>query len=235
MLKLTDIHVNYGSVQALKGVTIEIPQGKIVTLLGANGAGKSTLLKTISRLVEIKQGNYEFQDQIINKKSPNYIVKNQIIHCPENRRIFPELTVEENLQIGAYLRKDKEKIKKDRDKVLSYFPRLSERMSQHAGTLSGGEQQMLAIGRSLMGDPKILLLDEPSLGLAPNLVRSIFDIIRKINEEEGLTILLVEQNAHLALEVADYAYILENGIIQLSGESKDLKTDDKVRELYLGA
>ncbi|MGJ9457805.1 ABC transporter ATP-binding protein [Oceanobacillus sp. CF4.6] len=235
MLKLTDIHVNYGSVQALKGVTIEVPQGKIVTLLGANGAGKSTLLKTISRLVEIKQGNYEFQDQIINKKSPNYIVKNQIIHCPENRRIFPELTVEENLQIGAYLRKDKEQIKKDRDKVLSYFPRLSERMSQHAGTLSGGEQQMLAIGRSLMGDPKILLLDEPSLGLAPNLVRSIFDIIKKINEEDGLTILLVEQNAHLALEVADYAYILENGIIQLSGESKDLKKNDKVRELYLGA
>lgn len=235
MLKLTDIHVNYGSVQALKGVSLEVEEGKIITLLGANGAGKSTTLKTISRLVNIQKGTYELNGKSVNTQSPSYIVKNQIIHCPENRRVFPELTVEENLQIGAYMRKDKEQVEKDLEKVLTYFPRLSERMSQFAGTLSGGEQQMLAIGRSLMGNPKVLLLDEPSLGLAPNLVREIFNIVKKINKDDGITVLLVEQNAHLALEIADYAYILENGKIQLAGEAGELKTNDRVRQLYLGA
>lgn len=235
MLKLTDIHVNYGSVQALKGVSLEVEEGKIITLLGANGAGKSTTLKTISRLVNIKKGNYELYGKSVNNQSPSYIVKNQIIHCPENRRVFPELTVEENLQIGAYMRKDKVQIEQDLEKVLTYFPRLSERMSQYAGTLSGGEQQMLAIGRSLMGNPKVLLLDEPSLGLAPNLVREIFNIVKKINKDDGITILLVEQNAHLALEIADYAYILENGKIQLAGNTEELKKNDRVRQLYLGA
>lgn len=235
MLKLTDIHVNYGSVQALKGITLEIEEGKIITLLGANGAGKSTTLKTISRIIDIKQGTYELNGKNVNNAPPSYIVKNQIIHCPENRRVFPELTVEENLQIGSYMRKDKAKVKQDLERVLSYFPRLSERMSQFAGTLSGGEQQMLAIGRSLMGDPKVLLLDEPSLGLAPNLVREIFRIVKKINEDDGITVLLVEQNAHLALGIADYAYILENGKIQLAGEAAELRSNDRVRQLYLGA
>lgn len=227
--------MNYGSVQALKGVSLEVEEGKIITLLGANGAGKSTTLKTISRLVNIQKGTYELNGKSVNTQSPSYIVKNQIIHCPENRRVFPELTVEENLQIGAYMRKDKEQVEKDLEKVLTYFPRLSERMSQFAGTLSGGEQQMLAIGRSLMGNPKVLLLDEPSLGLAPNLVREIFNIVKKINKDDGITVLLVEQNAHLALEIADYAYILENGKIQLAGEAGELKTNDRVRQLYLGA
>jgi len=233
LLKLINVHVYYGSVHALKGITLDVSAGNIVALLGANGAGKSTTLKVISRLVNVKKGNYELDGRSVVKESPAYIVKNQVIHCPENRRVFPELTVEENLRIGSYVRKDK-KIKQDLERVLSYFPRLEERMEQFAGTLSGGEQQMLAIGRALMGNPKLLLLDEPSLGLAPNLVREIFSIIKKINEE-GISILLVEQNAHLALETADYAYILENGIIQLQGSAAELKENDEVRQLYLGA
>ncbi|WP_158736412.1 ABC transporter ATP-binding protein [Alteribacillus sp. YIM 98480] len=233
MLKLMDVHVYYGSIQALDGVSLEVPKGDIVTLLGANGAGKSTTLKAISRLVNIKRGTYELNGKTVNKQSPHSIVKKQVIHCPENRRVFPELTVEENLRVGAYIRKDN-KLKQDLDRVLSYFPRLGERMDQFAGTLSGGEQQMLAIGRALMGDPKILLLDEPSLGLAPNLVREIFEIIKQINEE-GISILLVEQNAHLALETAKYAYILENGKIELQGSTEELKENDQVRQLYLGA
>ncbi len=228
-----DVHVYYGSIQALDGVSLEVPKGDIVTLLGANGAGKSTTLKAISRLVNIKRGTYELNGKTVNKQSPHSIVKKQVIHCPENRRVFPELTVEENLRVGAYIRKDN-KLKQDLDRVLSYFPRLGERMDQFAGTLSGGEQQMLAIGRALMGDPKILLLDEPSLGLAPNLVREIFEIIKQINEE-GISILLVEQNAHLALETAKYAYILENGKIELQGSTEELKENDQVRQLYLGA
>jgi branched-chain amino acid transport system ATP-binding protein len=233
MLKLNDVHVYYGSVQALKGISLEVSEGEIVTLLGANGAGKSTTLKAISRLVNIKKGSYELNGKSMIKESPSYIVKNQIIHCPENRRVFPELTVEENLRIGSYVRKDNN-IKQDLDRVLSYFPRLGERMGQFAGTLSGGEQQMLAIGRALMGNPKVLLLDEPSLGLAPNLVREIFDIIRTINKE-GISILLVEQNANLALATASYAYILGNGKIELQGSAEDLKENDEVRQLYLGA
>lgn len=234
MLKLDNVHVHYGSVHALKGITLEIPKGEIVTLLGANGAGKSTTLKAISRLVNITKGNYFIDGEVVNKKSPNYIVKNQIIHCPENRRIFPELTVEDNLRIGSYVRKDHNKIKQDLEMVLTYFPRLGERMSQIAGTLSGGEQQMLAIGRALMGSPRLLLLDEPSLGLAPTIVREIFEIIKQINKE-GISILLVEQNASLALDTASYGYILKNGELQLEGSTADLKENDQVRELYLGA
>lgn len=233
MLKLTDVHVYYGYVHALKGITLEVSEGDVVALLGANGAGKSTTLKAISRLVNIRKGEYDLYGKSVIKESPSKIVKNQVIHCPENRRVFPELTVEENLRIGSYVRKDR-RIQQDLERVLSYFPRLEERMGQLAGTLSGGEQQMLAIGRSLMGDPKILLLDEPSLGLAPNLVREIFAIIKRINEE-GITVLLVEQNAHLALETANYAYILENGRMRLEGTSRELKENDEVRQLYLGA
>ena len=233
MLKLTDVHVYYGYVHALKGITLEVSEGDVVALLGANGAGKSTTLKAISRLVNIRKGDYHLYGKSVIKESPSKIVKNQVIHCPENRRVFPELTVEENLRIGSYVRKDR-RIQQDLERVLSYFPRLEERMGQLAGTLSGGEQQMLAIGRSLMGDPKILLLDEPSLGLAPNLVREIFAIIKRINEE-GITVLLVEQNAHLALETANYAYILENGRMRLEGTSRELKENDEVRQLYFGA
>jgi branched-chain amino acid transport system ATP-binding protein len=234
LLKLSDIHVDYGHIHALRGVSIEIPKGKVVALLGANGAGKSTTLKTISRLLNPKRGSFELEGESMLKKSPNDIVKKGIIHCPENRRVFPLLTVEENLRIGSFVRKDKDQINADMEKVFTYFPRLKERLQQFAGTLSGGEQQMLAIARSLMGSPQVLLLDEPSLGLAPNLVRDIFQIIERINEE-GTSILLVEQNAHLALAISDYAYVLENGRVALEGESEKLKENDEIRHLYLGA
>lgn len=233
MLKLTDVNVFYGYVQALKDVSIEINEGEIITLLGANGAGKSTTLKVISRLVNMKSGEYELFGKSLAKRSPHHIVENKVIHCPENRRVFPELTVEENLRIGSYVRKD-EGIQKDFNQVLEYFPRLKERLKQLAGTLSGGEQQMLAMGRALMGDPKILLLDEPSLGLAPTIVREIFDIIQQINKE-GISVLLVEQNVNLALDTADYGYILKNGQIQLHGKTEVLQENDEVKKLYLGA
>ncbi|WP_216829842.1 ABC transporter ATP-binding protein [Alkalihalobacterium elongatum] len=232
MLQLTNVHAYYGHVHALRGVSLKVPEGKIISLLGGNGAGKSTTLNVISRLVQPKEGNFELQGQSMNKKSASEMVKNGVIQCPENRRVFPLLTVEENLKIGAFQRKDKN-IKSDMEKVFSYFPRLKERVQQKAGTLSGGEQQMLAIGRSLMGKPKVLLLDEPSLGIAPKLVREIFKIIKEINKE-GTAILLVEQNAHMAMEISDYSYILENGHVALEGDSKELKTNDEVRKLYLG-
>ncbi|WP_078428234.1 ABC transporter ATP-binding protein [Alkalihalobacterium alkalinitrilicum] len=232
MLQLTNVHAFYGYVHALRGVSLEVPEGKIISLLGGNGAGKSTTLNVISRLVQPKEGNFELQGQSMIKKSASEMVKQGVIQCPENRRVFPLLTVEENLKIGAFQRKDKN-IKSDMEKVFSYFPRLKERVQQKAGTLSGGEQQMLAIGRSLMGKPKVLLLDEPSLGIAPILVREIFKIIKEINKE-GTAILLVEQNAHMAMEISDYSYILENGRVALEGESKELKTNDEVRKLYLG-
>ncbi|MED4601903.1 ABC transporter ATP-binding protein [Paenibacillus validus] len=233
MLKLHDIHVYYGHVHALKGISLEIPQGKIISLLGANGAGKSTTLKMISRLIPPKQGSYDLESESMLKKTPSDLVKRGVIHCPENRRLFPLLTVEENLRIGSFTRKDK-KVAADLEKVFAYFPRLKERLNQYAGTLSGGEQQMLAIARALMGNPKILLLDEPSLGLAPNIIRDIFQIIMRINEE-GTMILLVEQNVHLALEISHYTYVLENGRIALEGESRHIKENDKIRQLYLGA
>ncbi|MBO8173562.1 MAG: ABC transporter ATP-binding protein [Bacillaceae bacterium] len=233
MLKLTDIHSYYGHVHALRGVSIELKKGSIVSLLGANGAGKSTTLKVISRLINPKQGVYEYQQGSMLRTSPGDVVKKGIIHCPEGRRVFPLLSVEENLRIGAYQVKDRDQIKQGMERAFHYFPRLKERMHQKAGTLSGGEQQMLAIGRALMGQPKVLLLDEPSLGIAPLLVKEIFNIIQSINRE-GITILLVEQNARKALEISDYAYVLENGEVALEGESEALRDNDRVRQLYLG-
>jgi len=232
VLVLEQISVYYGHVHALKNVSLKVTPGQIVALLGANGAGKTTTLKTISRLVTPRQGRYELNGESMLRKKPSDIVRRRILHCPENRRIYPLFTVEENLKIGAYTRKDRQ-VKADMERVLAIFPRLKERLNQLAGTLSGGEQQMLAIGRALMGAPQILLLDEPSLGLAPNIVQEIFRIIKQINEE-GTSILLVEQNAHMALEIAHYAYVLENGRIALEGEPEKLKNNDEVRKLYLG-
>lgn len=232
MLQLTDIHTYYGHVHALKGVTLTVQEGAIVSLLGANGAGKTTTLNTISRLIEPQKGSYKLSNESMLKKNASQVVKSGVVQCPENRRVFPLFTVEENLLIGSYTRRDK-KVKQDMERVFTMFPRLKERIKQKAGTLSGGEQQMLAIGRSLMGNPKVLLLDEPSLGIAPILVREIFEIIQTINKE-GISILLVEQNAHMALEISDYAYVLENGRIALSGKSEDMKKNDDIRKLYLG-
>lgn len=232
MLKLTNIHVYYGQIHALRGITFEVPKGKIVSILGANGAGKSTTLKTISKLLQPKQGDYELEGESMLKTSASGIVKRGVIHCPEGRRVFPDMTVEENLKIGAYL-VHPSKYKNNIERVFSYFPRLKERVKQKSGTLSGGEQQMLAIGRSLMSNPKILLLDEPSLGIAPILVKELFRIIQEINKE-GTAVLLVEQNAYMALDISHYAYVLENGHIALHGPASELKQNDEIRQLYLG-
>lgn len=233
MLKVQDINVFYGNIQALKGVSLEINQGEIVTLIGANGAGKSTLLKTISGLLKPKQGEIIYESQSIAGKAVQSIVKRGISHVPEGRRVFANMSVEENLQLGAYLRKDKEGIKKDMKLVYELFPRLLERQKQLSGTLSGGEQQMLAMGRALMAKPKLLLLDEPSMGLAPLLVKQIFNIIEEINKT-GTTILLVEQNANVALSIADRAYVVETGRIVLSGNAKELTESEEVKKAYLG-
>ncbi|WP_218029540.1 ABC transporter ATP-binding protein [Aneurinibacillus danicus] len=233
MLKLENIFASYGNIEALRNMSLEIPEGSIITLLGANGAGKTTTLKVISGVVKPKFGKLMYQGEELTGKSPDQIVKRKIIQCPENRQVFPQLTVLENLRIGSYARRDRAMVKEDLQKVLEMFPRLKERLAQFAGTLSGGEQQMLAIGRALMAAPKVLLLDEPSLGLAPIIVKEIFEIIKNINRT-GTSILLVEQNAHLALSIADYAYVLENGQIALSGKATELKKDNRVRELYLG-
>lgn len=233
MLQLIDIHTYYGKVHALKGISIKVEEGSVVSLIGANGAGKSTTLKTISRLIQPQHGQLEWRGTSFIGKPSNEIVKQGIIHCPEGRRVFPLLTVEENLRIGAYQSKDKKKDEHNLEKVFTYFPRLKERLQQKAGTLSGGEQQMLAIGRSLMGNPKVLLLDEPSLGIAPIIVREIFEIIREINKE-GTSILLVEQNVHMASEISDYVYVLENGRIALEGKSDELQQNEEIKRLYLG-
>jgi branched-chain amino acid transport system ATP-binding protein len=232
VLTLNNVSVTYGHIYALRKVSLQVKKGTIVALLGANGAGKSTTLKTISRLVQPKEGTLELEGKPLLKQTASDVVKKGIIHCPENRRIFPKFTVEENLKIGAYTRKDS-RVKDDMEKVFSYFPRLKERIKQMAGTLSGGEQQMLAIGRALMAKPKVLLLDEPSLGLAPNIVRDIFAIIKKINND-GTSILLVEQNAHKALEISHYAYVLENGRVELEGTSEQLRNNEQIKKLYLG-
>ncbi|RLL46831.1 ABC transporter ATP-binding protein [Oceanobacillus piezotolerans] len=232
MLSLSDVHVNYGHVNALKGISLQVDDGKIVSLLGANGAGKTTTLKMISRLVKPKKGAYEMDGKSMIKEAPSSIVKKGVIHCPENRRVFPLFSVEENLIIGAYNKRNKS-VKQEMEKVFSYFPILKDRLKQKAGTLSGGEQQMLAIGRALMGKPNILLLDEPSLGLAPKIVNEIFSIIKEINKS-GTSILIVEQNAYKAIEISDYSYVLENGTIALQGTSEELKNNDEVRRLYLG-
>lgn len=233
MLKVESIDVFYGNIQALKGVSLEVKKGEIVTLIGANGAGKSTLLKTISGLLKPKQGDILYEGTSIAGKAAQTIVKQGISHVPEGRRIFANMTVEENLELGAFLRKDKQEIQQDFEKVYHLFPRLYERRKQLAGTLSGGEQQMLAIGRSLMARPRLLLLDEPSMGLAPLLVKTIFRIIEEINSF-GTTILLVEQNAHMALSVADRAYVIESGRVVLSGTAQELNASEQVKKAYLG-
>lgn len=233
MLKIEDLNVYYGGIHALKGINIEVPENKIVTLIGANGAGKSTTLRTIMSLVKSTSGQILYNGKDITKDRTKNIVSNGIVMVPEGRRIFPNLTVEENLILGAYVRRDKERIKKDMEWVYELFPRLKERIWQKAGTMSGGEQQMLAVGRALMTKPKLLLMDEPSLGLAPLIVKDIFEIISQIHKE-GVTILLVEQNAKAALEIADYGYVLETGSIVLEGKGHDLLNNDEVQSAYLG-
>ena len=233
MLKIENLQVAYGGIQALRGISLDVPDGKIVTLIGANGAGKSTTLRTISGLVKAKGGSIKYDDtELIGKSIPS-IIETGIIHVPEGRRVFPDMTVLENLRIGAYLRSDKDEIEKDIKWVYELFPRLEERNWQLAGTLSGGEQQMLAVGRGLMARPKVLMMDEPSLGLAPIVVQGIFDIIREINRQ-GVTILLIEQNANMALKIADLAYVMETGRITMTGTGKELLENEAVKEAYLG-
>ncbi len=234
MLKLNEVHASYGPVLALRGVSLEVPAGSIVSVLGANGAGKSSMLRAISGLLRPSQGTIEFEGHQIDRLAPERIVQMGISQAPEGRQIFTELTVLENLRLGAYTRNDGKQIKQDVDKVFSYFPVLGERKTQEAGTLSGGEQQMLSIGRALMAKPKLLLLDEPSLGLAPMLVREIFEIIKTVNEQEGITVLLVEQDANMALRVAQYGYVLETGEVALHETAENLRRDESVRRAYLG-
>jgi len=233
MLVLEDVNVYYGAIHALKGISFEVNQGEIVTLIGSNGAGKSTSLKTISGLLRPKTGRITFKGENLASIAPQKIVGKGISQVPEGRHVFANMTVIENLELGAYLRKDKAGIKQDMQLVYELFPRLLERNTQISGTLSGGEQQMLAMGRALMSKPQLLLLDEPSMGLAPILVKQIFSIIKEINAS-GTTILLVEQNAHMALSIANRAYVLETGKIVLSGDSKKLAASEEVRKAYLG-
>ncbi len=234
MLEINELVVSYGSIAALHGVSIKVEKGTIVTLVGANGAGKSTTLRAISGIVGVKSGGIRFEGEEIANLPPHRIVARGLAQAPEGRMVFSNLTVMENLQMGAYLRKDKAGIAKDLDYVFGIFPRLKERVGQTAGTLSGGEQQMLAIGRALMSKPKLLMLDEPSLGIAPLLVKTIFEKIVEINRELGLTILLVEQNANLALEVSHYGYVLETGRIILEDKSAALRENEEVQAAYLG-
>lgn len=233
MLKLDNINLYYGVIHALKNISLEVEQGEIVTLIGANGAGKTSTLRAISGLEPIKSGNITFKGSPLNKVPSNKIVSLGLSHVPEGRRVFPELTVMENLELGAYLRKDKAGIKQDLEMVFSKFPRLKEREKQAAGTLSGGEQQMLAIGRALMNRPEMLLLDEPSMGLAPLVVKDIFDTIVEINKS-GTTVLLVEQNANMALAIAHRAYVLETGKMVIYGNAQDLLNDSAIKNAYLG-
>ncbi|QGQ48467.1 ABC transporter ATP-binding protein [Metabacillus sediminilitoris] len=233
MLKVNEIDVFYGNIQALKGVSLEVNEGEIVTLIGANGAGKSTLLKTLSGLIKPKSGSIEYLGSSISGKQAQSIVKAGISHVPEGRRVFANMSVEENLELGAYLRKNKNEIRKDFEKVYSLFPRLHERRKQLSGTLSGGEQQMLAMGRAIMAKPKLLLLDEPSMGLAPLIVKTIFQIIEEINRD-GTTILLVEQNANMALSVANRAYVIETGSVVVSGSAAELQASEEIKKAYLG-
>lgn len=233
MLTVNDLSVYYGHIHALKGVSLEISEGDMVALIGSNGAGKSTLLNAISGLVPISSGDIAFQGRSIKSLKPDEIVRSGIIHCPEGRKVFGDLTVYENILAGAVTRKDKKNIKDEADQLMNRFPRLKERRKQLASTLSGGEQQLLAISRSLMGKPKILLLDEPSMGLAPTMVKEVFDVVKETNNE-GMTILLVEQNANLALKLSKIAYVIESGLIVQSGMSAELLQSDDVRKAYLG-
>ena len=234
MLKIENLHVSYGRIRALRGISLEVPDGKIVTLIGANGAGKSTTLRTISGLVKADSGSITYDGEELLGKPIYKILEMGIAQVPEGRRVFTNLTVRENLKIGAYLRSDKEQIEKDLEWVYELFPRLKERDWQLAGTLSGGEQQMLAVARALMSKPKVIMMDEPSLGLAPLVVKDIFDIIRQINAQ-GVTVLLIEQNANMALKIADYAYVLETGKIGLSGTGRELLVNEDVKRAYLGS
>ena len=234
MLKIENLHVSYGGIRALRGISLEVPDGKIVTLIGANGAGKSTTLRTISGLVKADSGSIIYDGEELLGMPIYKILEKGIAQVPEGRRVFTNLTVRENLKIGAYLRNDKEQIEKDLEWVYELFPRLKERDWQLAGTLSGGEQQMLAVARALMSKPKLIMMDEPSLGLAPLVVKGIFDIIREINAQ-GVTVLLIEQNANMALKIADYAYVLETGRIGLTGTGRELLVNEEVRNAYLGS
>ena len=233
ILEVEDIHTYYGSIQALKGITLEVREREIVTLIGANGAGKSTTLRSINGLNHPRQGRIRFQGKDITDEAPHNVVKMGISQSPEGRRLFPRMSVIENLEMGAFQREDRSGLKEDLDRVYTLFPRLAERKSQRAGTLSGGEQQMCAIGRALMAHPKLLMLDEPSMGLAPIFVEKIFEIIREINDQ-GTPILLVEQNALMALETAHRGYVLETGKISLSDSAKALQQNEQVRKAYLG-
>lgn len=232
-LSIENLKVSYGNIKALKGIDIAVPEGKIVALLGANGAGKTTTLKAISGIVEVGSGNIKLFDSDITDKDAEKITSLGVIQSPEGRQVFPDLTVEENLKIGAFTVKNKNYINKNFERVYKYFPRLAERKKQSAGTLSGGEQQMLAIARALMASPKVLLLDEPSLGLAPLIVKDIFEIVKEINKE-GTTVLIIEQNALQTLKIADYAYVLEVGEINIEGKANELIKDKKLIEAYLG-
>lgn len=234
MLSVRNVHAAYGSVLALRGISLEAPEGAIVSVLGANGAGKSSTLRAISGLLRPSQGTIEFEGRSINRMAPEKIVQMGISHVPEGRQIFTELTVMENLKLGAYTRRDSAGVKSDIDRIVSYFPVLGERAKQQALLLSGGEQQMLAIGRALMARPRLLLLDELSLGLAPMLVREIFKIMKTISQEEGLTILLVEQDASLALSIAEFGYVLESGAVVLEDSAEELRDNELVRRSYLG-
>jgi branched-chain amino acid transport system ATP-binding protein len=233
LLDISDLHVHYGAIHALQGVTLHVKRGQIVTLIGGNGAGKSTTLRTISGLLRPTSGTVLFDGQPIQKTAAHRIVRMGVSHAPEGRGVFSNLTVDENLMLGAYARSDPDAIRADREKALDLFPRLRERLKQQAGTLSGGEQQMLAIARALMARPRLLLLDEPSLGLAPQIVQVIFNIIRQINAD-GVTILLVEQNAHMALSVANEAYVIQTGQVIKHGPARQLLADEDVRKAYLG-
>ena len=234
MLKLTDVHAAYGPVVALRGISLEVPEGGIVAVLGANGAGKSSMLRAISGLLRPSKGTIEFNGGRIDRHSPEKIVREGISQVPEGRELFTDLSVLENLMLGAYTRSDRVSIKRDLDRVYEYFPVLAERKNRPAGSLSGGEQQMLAIGRGLMSRPRLLLLDEPSVGLAPMLVRDIFKIIGAINKEDGITILLVEQDANMALGLAQHAYLLETGSVVLDDSAEKLRSNEAVRKSYLG-
>lgn len=231
ILEIRDLTVSYGGIEAVKGISLDVPEGEIVTLIGANGAGKSTTLKTIAGLVKSKTASIKFMGNEISGMTPDKIVTSGITLVPEGRRVFPNLTVKENLRIGAYLRKDS--LEADFEYVYGLFPRLKEREWQLAGTLSGGEQQMLAVARALMSKPKLIMMDEPSLGLAPLVVKSIFDIIKTINEQ-GITVLLIEQNANMALQAANTAYVLETGRITMTGAGSELLRDERIKEAYLG-
>ena len=234
LLELKDVQTFYGNIQALKGISISVEEGEIVTLIGANGAGKTTTLMSICGITPIRSGQIVLKGQEISGLSPNKIVGMGVSQVPEGRRIFPQLTVSENLDMGAFLRSDREDIKRDMEEVFAIFPRLAERRNQLGGTLSGGEQQMLAISRALMANPHLLLLDEPSLGLAPLLVQNIFEVIQKINKERKTTILLVEQNANMALKIANKGYVMQNGVIKIADTAAHLLENEEVRKAYLG-